>query len=28
MVMFHQAVEQRFLWRAPHLLQLDGLELT
>jgi len=28
MVMFHQAVEQWFVRRAPHLLELDGLELS
>jgi hypothetical protein len=27
-VLFHQAVEQRFLGRAPHRLNLEGLELT
>jgi hypothetical protein len=28
LVMFHQAVEQRFVRSAPHRLELDGLDLT
>ena len=28
MMLFHQAIEQRFVPRAPHLLKLERLQLT
>jgi len=27
MMLFHQAIEQRFVRRAPHLLKIDRLQL-